>query len=312
MSRWFRHYAGMMRDEKLVRVAVRTKQPVERVMWVWGAILESAAEINDGGRYEFDAGEGAYFLRCDEHELVCILGGLEDSGRISGSLVVRWADRQFDSDSSKERQRRYRERNKARSDVQKLHDDVGASGRKQSGDVTPPSPDGEVTPQENRDRDISDVGANAPTSPEPAKAAPVAELPSVSGEPYPISAADVAEWRKAFPGVDVFQQIGAMRSWLIANPTRRKTLRGMRKFVVSWLDRRQNSAPPEQRATAPPAARNVGEFSRNQIMTPRQQIDVTDYSRGCLDESNGRRLSERAGDVQPFAVAGLLGSIPRV
>lgn len=157
-----------------------------------------------------------------------------------------------------------------------------------------------------------DVGANAPTSPEPAKAAPVAELPCVSGEPYPISAADVAEWRKAFPGVDVFQQIGAMRSWLIANPTRRKTLRGMRKFVVSWLDRRQNSAPPEQRATAPPAARNVGEFSRNQIMTPRQQIDVTDYSRGCLDESNGRRLPERAGDVQPFAVAGLLGSIPRV
>ncbi len=62
MSRWFRHYAGLARDDKLVRVALKSKQPVERVMWVWVAILESASEINDGGRYDFDADEAAYFL----------------------------------------------------------------------------------------------------------------------------------------------------------------------------------------------------------------------------------------------------------
>ena len=49
MSRWFRHYAGMMRDDKLVRIAIKTKQPIERVLWIWGAILESAAEIDDNG-----------------------------------------------------------------------------------------------------------------------------------------------------------------------------------------------------------------------------------------------------------------------
>ena len=148
MSRWFRHYAGMMRDEKLVRVAVRAKQPVERVVWVWGAILESAAEINDGGRYEFDAGEAAYFLRCDDDELVRIVSGLEDSGRVSGSVVVRWSDRQFDSDSAKERQRRYRERRKAGSDVLERNDNMGEASQSVTRDVTVTSRDGAVTLQE--------------------------------------------------------------------------------------------------------------------------------------------------------------------
>lgn len=148
MSRWFRHYAGMMRDGKLVRVAVKAKQPVERVVWVWGAILESAAEINDGGRYEFDAGEAAYFLRCDDDELVRIVDGLEDSGRVHGSLVVRWADRQFDSDSSKERQRRYRERRKAGGDGEQRDDHMGKASHSVTRDVTPPSRHVQVTLQE--------------------------------------------------------------------------------------------------------------------------------------------------------------------
>lgn len=134
MSRWFRHYAGMMRDEKLVRAAVKAKQPVERVVWIWGAILESAAEVNDGGRYDFDASEAAYFLRCDESDVVGVLDALGNEGRVSEGIVVRWGDRQFDSDKSRDRQKRYRDRLKSSGD--------GGS------DVTPPSRDAEVTPQE--------------------------------------------------------------------------------------------------------------------------------------------------------------------
>lgn len=144
MSRWFRHYAGMMRDEKLVRSAVKAGQPVERVVWVWGAILESAAEINDGGRYEFDAGEVAYFLRCDESDITGIVGSLEGSGRLAGGVVARWGDRQFSSDAAAERQRRYRAR-KSGSDVPK--GDNHHNGDAES-DVTLPSPNVQVTPQE--------------------------------------------------------------------------------------------------------------------------------------------------------------------
>jgi len=112
MSRWYRAYAGMARDDKLVRVALKAKQPIERVVWIWCAILESAAELDDGGRYDIDIGEVAYFLRADEADISNILDALCDIKRVASGFVVNWGDRQFQSDRSAERQKRYRERQK--------------------------------------------------------------------------------------------------------------------------------------------------------------------------------------------------------
>jgi hypothetical protein len=163
MSRWFRHYAGMMRDEKLVRAAVKSKQPVERVVWVWGAILESAAEINDGGRFEFDCGEAAYFLRCDESELAGIIASLEGLGRLSDGVVARWGDRQFASDGAAERQRRYRER-RAGGDAANGNGDHNGDAES---DVTPPSRDGGVTPQETETNTKTERSNPRASVPEP-------------------------------------------------------------------------------------------------------------------------------------------------
>jgi len=116
MSRWFRHYAGMMRDDKLVRVSIKSKQTIERVLWVWGAILESAAEIDDGGRYDLDAAEIAYFLRAEETDIRNILDAFESMGRISAGSVVKWGVRQFQSDRSRERVAAHRERKRAGGD----------------------------------------------------------------------------------------------------------------------------------------------------------------------------------------------------
>ena len=112
MTRWYRHYAGLSRDEKLVRVAIKSKQTIERVVWVWGAILESAAEVNDNGRFDFDIGEASYFLRADEIDVGAIIDALGSLGRIHEGSVVHWGDRQFSSDSSAERQKRFRNKHK--------------------------------------------------------------------------------------------------------------------------------------------------------------------------------------------------------
>jgi len=132
MSRWFRHYAGMMRDEKLVRVALQCKQPVERVLWVWGAILESAAEINDGGKYDLDIAEAAYFLRADEADIKRIVECLIQLGRLSSDGVAKWRDRQFQSDISTDRVRRHRGRQDQGSDGTGNGQSDGCNG-----DVTP-------------------------------------------------------------------------------------------------------------------------------------------------------------------------------
>jgi len=134
MSRWFRHYAGMMRDDKLVRAAVASKQPVERVLWVYGAILESAAEINDNGRYDFDAAEAAYFLRAAEDDICAVVAALTECERLADGRVVHWSDRQFQSDRSASRQAAYRERK-----------------RSQGGDGNNP----ETSQQESRDDEVT-------------------------------------------------------------------------------------------------------------------------------------------------------------
>ena len=61
-----------------------------------------------------------------------------------------------------------------------------------------------------------------------------------TGERWEPEQADVIAWGRAYPAVDVFQELRAMESWLDANPTKRKTKRGIKSFVVRWLGKAQN------------------------------------------------------------------------
>lgn len=131
MSRWFRHYAGMMRDDKMVRVALKSGQTIERVLWIWGAILESAAEIDDGGRYDLDEVEVAYFLRANEEDVSAVLAALKNAGRINRSRVTKWSERQFQSDRSAARVAAYRERKRG-----KTKENTDVSQRSGNVDVT--------------------------------------------------------------------------------------------------------------------------------------------------------------------------------
>jgi len=65
-------------------------------------------------------------------------------------------------------------------------------------------------------------------------------LSASGGKSVGISFDEARNWQRDFPGVDVVQQLRSMRAWLDANPTRRKTERGMRRFVVSWLSKSQD------------------------------------------------------------------------
>ncbi len=49
-----------------------------------------------------------------------------------------------------------------------------------------------------------------------------------------------AEYVRLYPNVDVKQQFNVMRSWCLSNPNKRKTRRGITRFVNSWLTREQD------------------------------------------------------------------------
>lgn len=71
-------------------------------------------------------------------------------------------------------------------------------------------------------------------------AEPVIGLPLNDGSEHPVTPEDVAEYSRLYPAVDVMQQLRNMRGWILANPSRRKTKRGIKAFISTWLAKEQD------------------------------------------------------------------------
>ena len=78
------------------------------------------------------------------------------------------------------------------------------------------------------------------------------EFPTIGpgGTTYRLTESQVAEWQRLFPTLDVKQGARAALAWIVANPHKRKTLRGMDRFLVGWLERTANRGGGGTRAAA--------------------------------------------------------------
>lgn len=108
--------------------------------------------------------------------------------------------------------------------------------------------------KEQGQRTKDDIEANASCAePEnPAPAPPVICLPLNDGSEYPISQEQCQEWAGLYPAVDVIQQLRGMRGWLLSNPDRKKTRRGILRFITGWLAKEQDrggAKPARQQAS---------------------------------------------------------------
>ena len=66
------------------------------------------------------------------------------------------------------------------------------------------------------------------------------DIPTNTGEPYYVSVAEVAEYKSLYPAVDVEQALRNMKGWSLSNASKRKTRKGMKRFINSWLAREQD------------------------------------------------------------------------
>ena len=57
---------------------------------------------------------------------------------------------------------------------------------------------------------------------------------------YPIYQSMIDEWIDLYPNVDVMQELRNMKGWCTSNPTKRKTKRGILRFINGWLSREQD------------------------------------------------------------------------
>ncbi len=90
----------------------------------------------------------------------------------------------------------------------------------------------------------------------------------------------VQEYQSTFPGVDVVAECRRALQWLRDNPARKKTARGIPKFLGSWLGRAQDRGP----TTRPPASPPPSRTDDLPVLRPPQVDPVLDGVRDLLGE----------------------------
>ncbi len=65
-------------------------------------------------------------------------------------------------------------------------------------------------------------------------------LPLVDKTEHLILKTDIVTWKELYPAVNIEQEFRNMKGWLISNPTKRKTAKGIKRFINGWLSREQD------------------------------------------------------------------------
>lgn len=100
-------------------------------------------------------------------------------------------------------------------------------------------------------------------------------LPLVDGSNYAVSISQVAEWSQAYPAIDVRIELKKFKSWLDANPTRKKTAKGICRAIVNWLSRAQDRAPGNGSNSIATSSRNTNiEALRQSLAADQDSLDA--------------------------------------
>lgn len=100
--------------------------------------------------------------------------------------------------------------------------------------------------QSNPNQSESETKSESEIMPDADKSAPAPEQVTVISlvlndkTLYGITQEKIQHWQELYPAVDILQELKKMQGWLEANPTKRKTKKGILRFVTSWLSKAQD------------------------------------------------------------------------
>ena len=222
---WFRLYAEFAGDPNIQSLAFEDQRHFVVVMCLKSmGVLDRDYPSDERREAVIARGLGLDPISCADAKRRLIEAGL-----ILKDWIPRaWDRRQYQSDSSADRMRRLRAHR---------HGDVT---------VTPPDTDTD-TDTEQRQKNQRRLRRRAPFDfHDPAwlagKAGSPAPLPVTGGTEAHVTDEHLAELVRCYPGINILEQFGRMRAWLLSNPDRRKTSRGIAAFVARWLAKEQDSA----------------------------------------------------------------------
>ncbi|HHX19611.1 MAG TPA: hypothetical protein GX728_04155 [Clostridiaceae bacterium] len=76
----------------------------------------------------------------------------------------------------------------------------------------------------------------------------VIELPLNDKTFHAVTKEDASKYRELYPAVNVEQELRNMLGWLDANPNKRKTRKGIKRFIANWLSKEQDRGGARSRA----------------------------------------------------------------
>lgn len=135
---WFRHYHGTSEDPKFRLIARKTGIHLCSILAYWHYVLEYSSDQDDRGSVEgFDLELAAITLDLDDAESKIIFENFYSSKLLKNDRVKSWEDRQFESDLSTYRVRKYREKKMKNDGNQPKKTDETFHQRFGNGHVTP-------------------------------------------------------------------------------------------------------------------------------------------------------------------------------
>ena len=180
---WFRWHHGSISDPKFTVIARKSKQPRSLVLAVWAALLETASQADDRGSLEgVEIDTIAACLDVEEDAVSAIYQAAVDKGLIADGRIASWDRRQVyrEDDDSKDRVRRFREKQKQSQEKYQENDQSIAPVTQGNAPVT--QGNAPVTPQitdtdtdQNREeqirteKSVSPAQARPPPPPPPPK-----------------------------------------------------------------------------------------------------------------------------------------------
>ena len=157
MNRWYRAYEGTVSDPKLHEVALDAGVSRSVVLATWQAILESCAS-NESSKIEITPRRISLVLAEEKASIERVFESLEALGMITENTVSKWDERQFSTDTSRQRTREYREKKRM---SQESHRDVTVTSQKRHGDAPETETETE-TENTHTGRELEIVPANLP------------------------------------------------------------------------------------------------------------------------------------------------------
>lgn len=115
-------------------------------------------------------------------------------------------------------------------------------------------------------------------------------LPLKGNGSHAICQSDIQALQELYPSVDILQQLRHMKGWLQSNPAKRKTCKGINRFIHNWLanyQNRLNQTVIQRNQTAPKQSRFVNytqrewdfeelaRLERERLEQKNQQLDTT-------------------------------------